>query len=336
MNRKPCFDNILKVLKREAPSRPTLFEFFLNTKLYEHIAGAKLISGDFSKEYEIVIKAFAQAGYDYASLKGSDFGFPVHTHQKQQTISTNDGAVITNRSEFESYNWPDPYAFDYSRLEKCKEDLPDGMKIIVWGPGGVLENVTDLVGFDNLCYMLAEDPELVSDICEAVGTRLIQYYEICCKYDSVGALIGNDDWGFQTQTLISPEHLRKYIFPYHKRIVEIIHASGKPAILHSCGNLKEIWDDIIDDMKYDGKHSYEDNIFPVEKAYEQLHDRIAILGGIDLDFVCRSTPAEIRTRCKNMIKLTNGCTGYALGTGNSVPEYVPFANYFAMIDSVRE
>ncbi len=32
---------------------------------------------------------------------------------------------------------------------------------------------------------------------------------------------------------------------------------------------------------------------PVEEAYDRYHSRIAILGGIDLDFVCRSTPEQI-------------------------------------------
>ena len=72
--------------------------------------------------------------------------------------------------------------------------------------------------------------------------------------------------------------------------MEEIHAAGKPAILHSCGNLLDVMDDIIDEMGYDGKHSYEDAIQSVEDAYEAYHERIAILGGFDLDFVVRSAP----------------------------------------------
>jgi uroporphyrinogen decarboxylase len=41
-----------------------------------------------------------------------------------------------------------------------------------------------------------ENPELVGDIFEAVGSRLARHYEICSKFDSVGALVSNDDWGF--------------------------------------------------------------------------------------------------------------------------------------------
>jgi uroporphyrinogen decarboxylase len=95
-------------------------------------------------------------------------------------------------------------------------------------------------------------------------------------------------------------------------------------------------DDIVDDMQFDARHSYEDTIWPVEEAYESLHQRIAILGGIDVDFICRSTPEAVYERSKAMLLKTKGRGGYALGTGNSVPEYVPDEGYFAMIRAALE
>ena len=92
-------------------------------------------------------------------------------------------------------------------------------------------------------------------------------------------------------------------------------------------------DDLIDDLKFDGKHSYEDKILPVEQAYEKWADRIAILCGMDLDFICRSAPAAITQRSREMLKRAESRGGYALGTGNSVPEYVPQENYLAMIEA---
>ena len=113
-------------------------------------------------------------------------------------------------------------------------------------------------------------------------------------------------------------------------MVELIHQSGRPAILHSCGNLKLLWDDIIDDLKFDGKHSYEDTILPVEEAYETYGSRIAILGGIDVDFLCRSTPEQIRRRCRAILEQTMSRGGYALGSGNSIADYIPAENFDAM------
>jgi uroporphyrinogen decarboxylase len=89
-------------------------------------------------------------------------------------------------------------------------------------------------------------------------------------------------------------------------------------------------------MKFDGRHSYEDNITPVEKAYPELHKKIAVLGGIDVDFITRKTPEEVYNRSKNLIEMSSVDGSYALGTGNSIADYIPVENYFAMTKAVLE
>ena len=277
--------------------------------------------------------AYKNAGYDYITLHGSDFCFETKRHKvgNDKTISLNEGSVINDVNSFEMYKWAAPGSCDYTRLEKLSDLLPEGMKLVVFGPGGVLENVIGLVGYEQLCYMIADGDEVVEWIFNAVGSRLLKYYEICSGYESVGALISNDDWGFNTQTMLSVEDMRKFVFPWHKKIVEVIHASGKPAILHSCGNPDKIMDDIVEDIKYDARHSYEDKIIPVEDAYEKWGGRIATLGGIDVDFICRSTPEEVYNRSAAMLERAEKRGGYALGSGNSIAWYVPHENYLAMI-----
>jgi uroporphyrinogen decarboxylase len=182
---------------------------------------------------------------------------------------------------------------------------------------------------------LADAPELVQAIFNQVGSRLVRYYEVVAAHPAVGACISNDDWGFKTQTMLSTRQMRKYVFPWHQQIVMAIHAAGKPAILHSCGHFERILDDLVK-LGYDGRHSYEDTILPVEQAYELYRDQFAILGGIDLDFICRSTPDQVYARAKRLLEQTTSRGGYALGTGNSVPDYVPDENYFAMLRAIWE
>jgi len=331
-NRKPDFNNILKILKRQVPDRPTLFEFFLNDRLYKRLAADDKLNGNNEEDgYRTVLRAFYKGGYDYCTMMGAEFKFPSNHQEHKSSISQNEGGLIFDRESFEAYQWPDPNAADYSRLEVLGKELPEGMKFITWSYGGVLENVTTLLGYENMCFMTCEDPDLLQEIFDAVGSRLLKYTKNCSEYDSVGAQIVNDDWGFNSQTMLKPDDMRKYVIPWHKKIVEVIHSKGRPAIMHSCGQLTSVMDDIIDDVKFDAKHSYQDTILPVEEAYEKWGSRIAILGGIDLDFICRATPEEITKRCVAMLERTSTRGGYGLGTGNSVPYYVPDENYFAMV-----
>lgn len=336
--RNPDYNQLLKVLNKQVPDRPTLFEFFLHDSLYEILEnGEAPIKND---EFDFMRKriyGFKNAGYDYCTLHSSNFSFPQKDKERKSSISLNDADSIADWASYETYKWPDPDAFDYeSLLDTLAKELPEGMKFLVMGPGGVLENVIALVGYEKLCYMLFEDPDLVGQIFDDVGSRLVRYYELSVEYDSVFAIISNDDWGFRSQTMLSPQDMRKYVFPWHKKIVAAAHEHNKPAMLHSCGQLENVMPDIIDDMKYDGKHSYEDTILPVEDAYDEYKGKIAVLGGIDLDFLCRSSTDLIEKRAKAMFERSAKDGGYALGSGNSIPDYVPTANYIAMIDVVRK
>ena len=88
---------------------------------------------------------------------------------------------------------------------------------------------------------------------------------------------------------------------------------------------------------FDARHSYEDAIMPVEEFYGKWHRRIAVLGGIDVDFLCRRPLEEITDRSRRMLaRAAAAGGGYALGTGNSVPEYISDERYLAMTRAALE
>ena len=330
---QPDFNELLCVLNKKKPSGPVLFEFFMNPVIYEILAGYKQKDDTDKARCEQMIDAFHAGGYDFATIHASDFSFPSQQRKFQKTSSLNDGFVITDQKSFDEYNWPDPQKFDYSRLDELGKYMPDGMKLMVPGPCGVLENTIALVGYENLCIMLMDEPGLTEQVFTEVGERLLGYYQIAAQHEAVGVLMINDDWGFNTQTFLSPADMRRYVFPWHKKMVETAHKNNKPAILHSCGFAGEIMDDIIDEIKFDGKHSYEDAILPVEDSYKRWGSRIGILGGIDVDFLIRSSPDEITKRSSSMLELAQEKGSYALGSGNSIPEYIPYQQFRAMIDA---
>lgn len=52
-----------------------------------------------------------------------------------------------------------------------------------------------------------------------------------------------------------------------------------------------------------------------------------------MDFLCRAEPRDIYRRAAELLDLTDSAGCYALGSGNSIPVYVPAANYLAMISA---
>ena len=138
--------------------------------------------------------------------------------------------------------------------------------------------------------------------------------------------------GFKTATMVGPRELHRFVFPWLTKIAGIAHERGMPFLLHSCGNLSQIMDELIDTVGIDAKHSFEDAIQPVADAKRLYGDRIALLGGADVDFLSRSTEDEVRAYTRRLIDQCAPGGGWALGTGNSVANYIPLANYLAMLD----
>lgn len=332
-SKKPDFKQLEKVLRREVPDRTVLWEFFLNDRLYDLLCNGAELPGD-PDLYKAVrdITAYRNAGYDYAVFHVPEsFSFEVRDRHKDSSVSMN-GGMISDWNSFETFPWPRIEDIDFSVMDRIDPYIPEGMKLIPCGPGGVEENVIELMGYETLCYMMLDDPDLVKAVFDRVGALICDYYRIICQYPSVGSIISNDDWGFNTQPLLSPPQMEEYLYPWHRKITSIIHGAGLPAILHSCGNLyPDIMDCVIDDLGYDAKHSYEDNIKPVEEAYEEYEGRIAVLGGIDVDFIISHSEEEVYRRAMALLEQTEGRPGYALGTGNSVPDYVQDSHYLAMI-----
>lgn len=337
---EPDFNRLLKVLERDGePDRVPFFELFSHIEPEVMRALGRGTEGGDGEEGALRRHIDYQytLGYDYVNLRARNVNFPQPERPRAMTAHGERSYVlasshaIANRQEFEAYPWPDISKADYASFELAQGLIPDGMKAIVVGPGGVLENVMWLLGYEGVSYLLADDEPLVRDMFDAVGSRLVEYFGAVASFDIVGAVTLGDDLGHKTQTLLSPAVYREYLFPWHDRIVEAVHAHGKPVILHACGNLREIMDDLIA-SGWDAKHSFEDVIEPVWDLKAAYGDRISFLGGFDMDKLCRMTPDQVRAHTRRMIDQTAGDGGWALGTGNSVANYIPVENFLAMLN----
>ncbi|MFH1824783.1 MAG: uroporphyrinogen decarboxylase family protein [Candidatus Firestonebacteria bacterium] len=335
----PDFGRIEKALKRnEVPDKVPFYELFSNIE--EKIIGDKIKKNDCKDELDYQLKTHItyqyKLGYDYLNAKANFFFTIPQTHTgdtkegKRDYVKGTD-SLISNEEEFEKYPWPDMNNIDFSPMERIKKMIPAGMKIIALSSGGVLENVMWIMGYEPMSYALIENPKLVKAVFEAVGSRIEKLIKTYASMDFVGAIAVGDDMGFKTQTMISPAMMREYVFPWHKRIVNISHSYRKPMILHSCGNLKEIYNDIIA-CGWDGKHSFEDTIEPIWEFKEKYSNKISCLGGFDMNKICRLSSEEIRKHTRFLIDKCSPSGGFAIGTGNSVANYVPPENLLTMLE----
>lgn len=100
---------------------------------------------------------------------------------------------------------------------------------------------------------------------------------------------------------------------------------------HCCGNISNVIDDFIYDVKIDALHSFQDEIIPVWKFKEKYGNKIAVLGGVDVDKLASLDKEKLRKYVRDILKKCMPYR-YALGSGNSIANYIPVENYLTMLD----
>jgi uroporphyrinogen decarboxylase len=240
--------------------------------------------------------------------------------------------AIQSREDFDRYVWPKIEDTDFFPFEYINRNLPEGMGLMTCHAGGVFEHLSWIMSYEGLCLALKDNPRLVGAVVDRIGELMTKFYRHLVDLDNIVAVFPGDDMGFKTGTLVSPADLRAYILPWHQKFARMAHDRGLPYFLHSCGNLGSILDDLIENVRIDGKHSFEDAILPVQDFQARYGDRVAALGGVDVNILAAGSEDEIRKRTRDLIEICGARGRYAVGSGNSIPSYVPIANYLAMVD----
>jgi uroporphyrinogen decarboxylase len=348
----PDWQELVAVIRRErVPNRVHFIELFLDQEVQAAICqrfglqeGLNPQDAYFDLRWQIKLQRFL--GYDYVTCGLEDLLMPTFSIQVDDTaeLRRSGGRAyqdehrgpITSWSEFESYPWPDPAKACTRQLDWYSRNLPKDMCIVASGLfGHFAEYLTWLMGYETLCFALYDQRDLVRALADRITELSIATLKQTLQFDRIKIVWGSDDMGFRSGTLISPSDLREFVLPGHKLMAQMCHDAGRPYILHSCGNLTTILNELIDDVRIDGRHSYEDTIEPVTEAKAHYGGRISILGGMDLDFLCRATASQVRARVRETLDRCMPGSGYCLGTGNTVANYIPLDNYLAMLDEGR-
>lgn len=338
VRREPDFGQFLKVLTREG--KPD------HLPLYEHIASsgfiARFTETDFDKwpsdhpdYWRVYTEFWLGLGFDCVPIE-IPLNCALERHEDTTgKLSHGSEATVTlrNTEELEAYPWPSTEnPIDFRPYEIVASYLPDGAKLVAGVCAGPYEWATNFAGVQGLAIAVCSDPDFVSALFGKLRELHTAALRRLATLDYVGALRQGDDLGFKTSTFLSPDDLRKYVLPIYKEMASIAHTAQKPFILHSCGNLAEVYEDLIEECRIDAKHSFEDVILPVTQFKKQYGHRITPLGGLDVDRICRSSEPDLRAYVREVAEVCFGDGYWAFGTGNSLTNYLPVENYLICVD----
>ncbi|MGQ9584951.1 MAG: uroporphyrinogen decarboxylase family protein [Anaerolineae bacterium] len=344
----PDFSCLERVFRRQGePDHVPFIEPFIDLEPVEAFLGRRLPAfcfhprEAFEAHHDGILEFHHRLGFDYMISHVPPWyrwDVPAETATavpapgvRSRTWAREVPSRVTTWEEFERFPWPKVEEVDFSAPEYCARKMPPGMKTIV-RTRGVFGQAWRLMGYETFLYSIHDQPDLVAAIWDHVGEVAVAVCRQIADMNGVGAVLLGDDMGFKSGTLIHPDILRQHVFPWYRRITEAVHSKGLPLLLHSCGNLRAVMDDLIDVVGIDGKHSFEDSYLPAAEAKRLWGERVAILGGVDVDTLCRASEEELRAYVRNTLEQCAPGGGFALGSNNSLTRYIPLRNYLIMLE----
>jgi uroporphyrinogen decarboxylase len=136
-----------------------------------------------------------------------------------------------------------------------------------------------------------------------------------------------------------PSLYRKYIFPWLKQICNAAHKLDCKILLHSDGDLLEIFEDIVN-CGVDAIHPIESTTanpeYDIFKLKEKFGDRITLVGNLSPVMLSLGEISEIEEYSKKLIRELAPGGGYIFSSGHSINPAVTLDRFEAMQNVKRK
>jgi uroporphyrinogen decarboxylase len=331
-------------MRFEEPDRVPLIEAVVGYEIQSRFLGRPVTDSDVKSQVEF----WTNAGYDHIPLTAgmmnpgeitsasSIVGVVQKALRKhapgdpEEVIPWNieEGGVISSMEDFERFPWEEAARLDFGKLHDVQPYLPEGMRIIATS-GKVFTLTWMLLGFQNFCMSLYLQDELVARVFQKVGQIQADGLRKLLEVPNVGGAWVVDDLSYGSGTMIDPKFFRKYVFPWYEEMAAICRKKDLLFFFHSDGNIWQILDDLVS-VGFHAIHPVDPTCMDIREVKEKVGKRLGVLGNIDVDLLARGTPEEIRKLTMTRLREIAPGGGYALGSGNSVPNWARFENYQAM------
>jgi len=212
-----------------------------------------------------------------------------------------------------------------------------GTRFILFSAGFGYDRVQRFVGAPRVLTAMVEEPGWIKDMMTAIADLIINAAEemLVRGFQFDGAFIWNDQ-AYRNGPFFSPAMWREFELPCQKRLIDFFHSKGLPVVMHTDGDVRRLIPMFIE--------AGLDCLQPIEvkagmdlvELKQQYGDRLAFMGGIDVQAMAHSDPRVIEHEIRTKIPVAKKGGGYIYHSDHSVPDNVSFEQYQRVMELVGE
>jgi uroporphyrinogen decarboxylase len=230
------------------------------------------------------------------------------------------------------YTFPDPLA------DRFFADIPGRLaqysdRYRIFNIGfSLYERAWTMRGIENLMMDFIDHPDFVHELFNAIADYNIAQVQGALGYE-IDAVYFGDDWGQQHGLQMGPRLWKRFLYPVLKRMYAAVRDAGKAVFIHSCGDVDELFDDLVE-IGVNVFNPFQPEVMDVFALMEQYRGRLAFHGGLSTQQTLPyGTPDDVRAATQRLLDC-GAAGGYIFAPAHAVEGDVPLENMLAFIDLV--
>jgi uroporphyrinogen decarboxylase len=306
----------------------------------------------FTKEAKEVLRAYygeielEDALQNHLLKLGSDIGFftdmgnnrvkdvfgVVWDRSIDKDIGNVEGCVLTEAT-LKHYAFPDPLdSRFFADIPRRIARYPDRFRVFQIG-FSLYERAWTLRGMQNLLMDFYDHPAFVHELLNAIADYNIEQVNAALRYD-IDAVYFGDDWGQQRGLQMGPRLWREFIYPALKRMYDAVHAGSKYVFIHSCGDVDELFDDLIG-IGLNCFNPFQPEVMDVAALMQKYRGKLVFHGGLSTQRTLPyGTAMDVRAETQRLLGMGRE-GGYVFAPAHDVEGDVSLENMLAFIDLVQ-